>query len=57
MWYIFAQGAKRCHDCGRSGWYQVIPFYFFWLIFANEETKSNKYGEPKVQSIKKATGI
>lgn len=28
-WFIWAQGAKRCHDRGNSGWYQIIPFYGF----------------------------
>ncbi|WP_409014378.1 MULTISPECIES: DUF805 domain-containing protein [Dyadobacter] len=28
VWFIFAQGAKRCHDMGISGWFQMIPLYF-----------------------------
>ena len=34
-WFILVQGAKRCHDRGNSGWYQIIPFYFFWMLFAD----------------------
>ena len=45
LWILFAQGAKRCHDRGNSGWYQLIPFYFFLLIFAEGENYTNEYGE------------
>lgn len=45
LWIILAQGAKRCHDRGNSGWYQIIPFYFFWMIFAEGDSESNEYGE------------
>lgn len=44
LWIIFAQGAKRCHDRGNSGWYQLIPFYFLWMIFAEGESETNEYG-------------
>lgn len=30
--FIVAQGAKRCHDLSKSGWYQFIPFNFFLLF-------------------------
>lgn len=43
-WFIWAQGAKRCHDRGNSGWYQIIPFYGFWMLFAEGEVGSNEYG-------------
>ncbi|MGV3540751.1 MAG: DUF805 domain-containing protein, partial [Rufibacter sp.] len=29
LWFLCAQGAKRCHDLDRSGWFQLIPFYGF----------------------------
>ncbi len=45
LWILFAQGAKRCHDRGNSGWYQLIPFYGFWMLFADSESGKNKYGE------------
>ena len=44
LWIFFAQGAKRCHDRGNSGWYQIIPFYFLWMIFAEGESETNEYG-------------
>jgi len=49
LWFLFAQGAKRCHDLGRSGWLQLVPFYFVWLIFAEGRRGKNQYGEdPKI---------
>lgn len=49
MWFFWAQGSKRCHDRGNSGWYQFIPFYVFVMIFGEGDNYSNEYGEsPKV---------
>jgi len=45
LWFLWAQGAKRCHDIGNSGWFQIIPFYVLWMLFANgEKGIINKYG-------------
>jgi len=44
FWFLFAQGAKRCHDRSNSGWYQIIPFYVFWMIFADSNYGINEYG-------------
>jgi uncharacterized membrane protein YhaH (DUF805 family) len=44
LWFFWAQGAKRCHDRGNSGWYQIIPFYIFWLLFAEGDLGENEYG-------------
>lgn len=41
--FILAQGTKRCHDIGRSGWWQLIPFYAFYLLYAEGDIKSNEY--------------
>ncbi len=45
LWFFIAQGAKRCHDRGNSGWYQLIPFYVFWMLFAESEPGENEYGK------------
>jgi uncharacterized membrane protein YhaH (DUF805 family) len=45
-WFLYAQGAKRCHDRNKSGWSQIIPLYVFWLLFAKGDNKINDYGEP-----------
>lgn len=45
IWFMLAQGAKRCHDRGNSGWYQLIPFYGLWLLFAESDFGNNEYGQ------------
>jgi uncharacterized membrane protein YhaH (DUF805 family) len=44
LWFIIAQGTKRCHDRNNSGWYQLIPFYEFWMLFADSDEGVNEYG-------------
>lgn len=44
IWFMWAQNAKRCHDRGNSGWYQLIPFYGLWMLFADSEIGENEYG-------------
>ena len=44
VWFLWAQGAKRCHDRGNSGLYQIIPFYVLWMFFADSEFGLNEYG-------------
>ena len=44
LWFLWAQGAKRCHDRGNSGWYQIIPFYSLWMLFADGDVGDNYYG-------------
>jgi len=46
IWFLFAQGAKRCHDRDNSGWYQIIPLYIFWMLFAEGDDEENDYGNP-----------
>ncbi len=43
-WFHLAQGAKRCHDLGRSGWWQIIPLYFFWMLFQDGLPYENEWG-------------
>ena len=45
LWFFWSQGAKRCHDLGKSGWFQIIPFYFIALLFFDGEAGENQYGD------------
>lgn len=45
VWVLLAQGAKRCHDIGRSGMTQIVPFYFFFMILQSGNSGTNEYGE------------
>ena len=40
---LIVQGAKRCHDRGNSGFYQLIPFYGLIMLFGKGDDSSNKY--------------
>lgn len=44
VYIVIVQGAKRCHDRGNSGWYQLIPFYQLWMFFADGDLGPNEYG-------------
>lgn len=44
-WFLWAQGAKRCHDRNNTGWYQIIPFYGLWMLFADGDEGENDYGD------------
>jgi len=44
-WFLFSQRTRRCHDLGRSGWWQFIPFYDLVLLFADSDYGINKYGK------------
>ena len=51
-WFIWAQGAKRCHDRGNSGFYQLIPFYGLWMMFGDGDECENEYGfDPKGRNV------
>lgn len=45
LWFLWAQGAKRCHDRNNSGWFQIIPFYGLWMLFAEGDSGPNDFGD------------
>ncbi|MDL2247159.1 DUF805 domain-containing protein [Bacteroides sp. OttesenSCG-928-J23] len=49
-WVSLAQGTKRCHDRGNSGWFQLIPFYGFVMMFGDGEEGVNCYGTSPKES-------
>ena len=56
LWFLFAQSSKRCHDRGNSGWYQLIPFYALWMLFADSNFGDNEYG-PNPKGIENSDEI
>jgi len=58
FWFLIAQGTKRCHDLGNSGWWQLIPFYGLVLFFVEGENKKNSHGvNPKFISLQNENSI
>lgn len=51
MWFLWAQAIKRCHDMGKSGWWIVIPYYVFWMIFRGGQVGENEYGNNPKQEL------
>jgi len=52
--FALAQGAKRCHDVGKNGFWQLIPLFFIFLLLQAPDPWYNKYGNNprKVNMIK-----
>lgn len=44
LWFSLAQGCKRCHDLGSTGFLQIAPLYAFWMLFVDGQRKANRYG-------------
>jgi uncharacterized membrane protein YhaH (DUF805 family) len=42
---MFMGAVRRAHDCGRSGWFLLIPFYNVWLFFESGEQGANRFGD------------
>lgn len=45
-WFYTAQGVKRCHDVGWSGWWFYVPFINIPLFFKKTRRETNRYGLP-----------
>lgn len=45
IWVGLAVGARRCHDLGHNGFWQLVPFYGIWMAFVNGQPGPNEYGE------------
>ena len=39
-------GARRMHDIGRSGWWQIVPLYNIYLAVQPGDPAMNSYGPP-----------
>ena len=51
LWFIAAQAAKRCHDIGKSGWWQLIPVWNLLLIDQKGDADENEYGASPKRTI------
>ena len=44
LYVVLSVGAKRCHDLGHSGWFQMIPYYVLVMLFFPGNSDDNEYG-------------
>lgn len=42
---------RRMHDAGKSGWWVLVPFASFFLLFKKGDEEWNIYGEPPVDDF------
>ena len=42
--FMIMAACRRSHDCGRSGWFLLIPFYTIWLFFESGQVGDNRFG-------------
>jgi uncharacterized membrane protein YhaH (DUF805 family) len=42
---LIFKSSERCHDLGVNGFYQLIPFFFLFLLFVVGQNSPNKYGK------------
>ena len=44
-WGLMLMAAgRRSQDCGRSGWFVIIPFYAIWIFFEPGQAGENRFG-------------
>lgn len=54
IWIFIAQGARRSHDIGDSGFLQLLPWHYLFLLFKEGVKTTNEYGvNPKSGNLKK----
>ena len=42
--FMIMAACRRSHDCGRSAWFLLIPFYNIWLFFESGQVGDNRFG-------------
>ncbi|MDR1552949.1 MAG: DUF805 domain-containing protein [Prevotellaceae bacterium] len=53
---LVAKSVQRCHDLGVNGFYQLIPFFFLFMLFIKGQNCPNRYGKnPSKEETDKIT--
>ena len=51
LWFIYAQGVKRCHDFGKSDSYLLLPYCHVRMIISEGDKGVNKFGPNPKESL------
>lgn len=49
--FMVMAACRRSHDCGRSGWFLLIPFYNLWLFFEPGQVGENRFGSDPRKTV------
>jgi multidrug efflux pump len=53
VWIMVAQSAKRCHDIGKEGWWQLVIFWNLVLFVKDSDKEANEFGESPKKRVAK----
>lgn len=62
LWLIFlpaeiSAGIRRLHDCGKSGWFSLVPIYSLILLLTEGTPGPNQYGDEPARLLAPSSNL